>query len=246
MNLAKFKIKMSDKERIESMEPDEPERGRILNGVKEYTLKKVVLRRLYLILTGVLMGLLLIGLIIASVVAANAGGSNVDGGEVTESTSTIIPSNLTTTTPDPFGEGPWELAEIGKDVIPTRQFISARIDASKNLFYGDTKIYATNKKANNIYLLVNVDKKLTVEDPEVFLIDDEGGEPQQIRVNSSFFYPPNEYFVIEITQPLAVDAKIRIDLQYERNIGVNDDEGLYARRFFDSTDSTKQLNYLSY
>lgn len=175
--------------------------------------------------------LLVLGLTIAIIAVASVGLNGSSTNDTSQTTAAPEPtnpgSNVTTTTEDPYGPGPWQSPLLTGDMRPEHYDLEIRFEPELNNMEGDIKIDLINYLEDNVNIVLHANQLLQVEDPRVYSLPDGGGDPVPLGVKTSFMYTRNDYFVLELNNPLAVSSRIRVDLQFRRDIGVNEFTGLF-------------------
>jgi hypothetical protein len=146
---------------------------------------------------------------------------------------TSVPGS--TTSKDPFGPGPWENPSLSDDLMPSDYHLNVRTFAKNDLIDGELEIDAVNMLDGNRNILMHASKSLFIQNPEVYSIVD----MTRLKVQTSFYYEPNNYYVIVLDSPLKVNDRIRIYFEFERTIDVSENEGIFSRDFVDSNGSLK-------
>jgi hypothetical protein len=191
----------------------------------QITVKKYIL----MLLTGFIAVLTLTLIIVSSIRF-----SNKESSQDIIKTSTQ-PLNISSTTEDPFGNGPWQNSSLTNIVEPLNYDILLRFNyINQEINYdGAVSIYIRNNQENNENIVMHAESILQPEDPYVYLID-QTGEMNQLTIKSSFQYNKYDYYVIILNQKLKKNDLLRVDLQFERDIGKSESEGMFFSTYLDS------------
>lgn len=103
------------------------------------------------------------------------------------------------------------------------------------LFSGTLQITATNTKQGNNIILLHVTDSIRIEDPYVTIADTN----EQIRIISTFPYKRNEYLVMKLSEGMQVNAKILINIQFERYFDSDEQQGFFMRKYKDAEGTIK-------
>lgn len=143
----------------------------------------------------------------------------------------------TTTTEDPFGQGPWQNPTLSSAVIPSDYQLTLRVYPKLETYEGTLRIRATNMKEGNDILMLHVAEEIRIEDPMVTIVSNN----EQIPIVSSFPYKKNEYFVMKLSRGIRARVEIFIDIQFERLFDSDEQKGFYMKKFKDSDGKIKNF-----
>jgi hypothetical protein len=211
---------------------------RYKNGILVYFTGQIVIKKYVLILITAFIGVLTLTLVLVSSIRFSSKEQDI----IKTSTQTSILST-TTTTEDPFGNGPWQNSSLTDIVEPLNYDILLRFNyINQEISYdGDISIYMRNNLDNNENIVMHADSILQPEDPLVYLIDEKTGQTTQLTIKSNFQYNKYDYYVIILSQKLKKNDLLRVDLQFERDIGKSESEGMFFTTYLDSNDTRQYV-----
>ena len=205
------------------------------NEILVYITGQITIKKYILMILSCFIGALTLTLIIVSSIRLGNKESNTDF------TKTSIQSTpgISTTTEDPFGNGPWQNSSLTDIVDPLNYDILLRFYyQNQDISYdGEVSIYIRNNVDNNENIVMHSDSILQPEDPQVYLIDEQTGQMTQLTIKSNFQYNKYDYYVIILNEKLKKNDLLRIDLQFERDIGKSESEGMFYSTYLDSNNT---------
>lgn len=205
------------------------------NEILVYVTGQVTIKKYILMILSGFIGVLTLTLIIVSSIRLGNKESSTD---FTKTSIQSTPS-ISTTTEDPFGNGPWQNSSLTDIVEPLNYDILLRFYyKNQEISYdGEVSIYLRNNVDNNENIVMHSDSILQPEDPQIYLIDEQTGQMSQLTVKSNFQYNKYDYYVIILNEKLKKNDLLRIDLQFERDIGKSESEGMFYSTYLDSNNT---------